>query len=549
MAAENENVRTKDLVETVDITELTDDDYLLVDRTNGTGKIKGNTIASKSVQDKLSRQLENAPIAEDVGDSYDFAITDSQNNILAVFKDGGFVVKNGGVSTTAKTGTECDFAITDSQNNILAVFKDGGIVVKNGGVSTTAKTGTECDFAITDSQNNILAVFKDGGIKTSKFDSDTIINLDEKSFVDFRSETTAREFFEITNGSFSSNGMTLHAGWSNAVISKKHFSFQDETLTFVVDVSDPDTIIYFGSRETLKIKTGSYGSCLKVDFSNHIMGLLTNDMFDNDPSSVSYKFSNSSVDFSTWTKVILTLTRSKRIISARLTNYFTSEYVEVTSNNVTSVGSHDGELYDSIFLASSEDLTVENFSFDIPMHSDVLFVGDSVSDGRGVLIDDSWTRKFGEYLGCRCCYAPRAGGRASTCVEFLHDWMDYIKPKVVICSIGVNGGNTTEDFDEIVSLCKQANALLVLNTIYNAGSSFTNISESEWNTYNAYILGINCLHIRFDIASSANKETPVFNALDSNYTMIDSVHPASGGHQLLYDRAVVDAGRIKNLFL
>ena len=459
-----------------------------------------------------SQQLENTPIAEDVGGYY-------------------------------------DFAIVDNQNNILAMFKDGGIVVKNGGVSTTAKTGTDCDFAIVDNQNNILAMFKDGGIKTSKFDSDTIINLDEKSFVDFRSETTAREFFEITNGTFSNNGMVLSAGWSNAILSKKHFSFQDETLTFVVDVSDSDTIIYFGSRETLKIKTGSYGSCFKVDFSNHIIGLLVNDMFDNDPLSVPYKFSDNSVDFSTWTKVILTLKRSERIISARLTNYYTSEYVEVTSNNTTSVGNYDGELYDSIFLASSEDLTIENFSFDVPTHTDVLFVGDSVSDGRGVLIDDSWPRKFGEYLGCRCCYAPRAGGRASTCVAFLSDWLGFIKPRVVVCSIGVNGGNTTEDFDEIVSLCKQANALLVLNTIYNAASSFTNISAIEWNTYNSYILGVNCLHIRFDIASSANKEAPIFNALDSDYTMVDNVHPAAGGHQMLYERAVVDAGQIKNLFL
>lgn len=54
MAEENENVRTKDLVETVDINDLTGNDYLLVDRTNDTVKILGDAIAPKSVTSSIA---------------------------------------------------------------------------------------------------------------------------------------------------------------------------------------------------------------------------------------------------------------------------------------------------------------------------------------------------------------------------------------------------------------------------------------------------------------------------------------------------------------
>lgn len=81
MAEENENVRVKDFVETVDITELTGDDYLLVDRTNDTVKILGDAIAPKSVQDNSVQSIAPA-----------FDPTRTESN---AYEYGEFVEKNG----------------------------------------------------------------------------------------------------------------------------------------------------------------------------------------------------------------------------------------------------------------------------------------------------------------------------------------------------------------------------------------------------------------------------------------------------------------------
>jgi lysophospholipase L1-like esterase len=216
-----------------------------------------------------------------------------------------------------------------------------------------------------------------------------------------------------------------------------------------------------------------------------------------------------------------------------------------TDTNNTSLA---GSGYDKIRVGSmSGAISLNSIMGTGKTDTDIMFVGDSITDGRNIPLADSWAYKLGAALTDNFVINARAGGQIQQVIDFLSAYGQTINAKVIVVSVGVNGGNTTSKFDELYNIIQSLHAIPVINTIYNVGSDFSNITEQEWNDINAYILSLPCKHIRFDLASSANKYTPVFKTLDPAYTLTDSVHPDSAGSVLLYQRGLVDLEQIKTL--
>ena len=68
-------------------------------------------------------------------DGYDFALMDSYNNALVLFKDGHIITKNFNSKDSSEMKVanidDADFMIMDDSNNAIALFKDGHIQTKN----------------------------------------------------------------------------------------------------------------------------------------------------------------------------------------------------------------------------------------------------------------------------------------------------------------------------------------------------------------------------------------------------------------------------------
>ena len=352
----------------------------------------------------------------------------------------------------------------------------------------------------------------------------------------------------------SSGHYNIASGWTNTLKMSKVVSFQDFTFEFDVNVTNNTEKIVVATEVTENVVASVYGSCAYIDMSAAKMYLLKPKLY-NDSNSPNTPGSGNIVTQIALTNItssshryIVSFGKKDRNLFVKFKNYYTNEIVELTctdANNTSLAGSG----YDKIRVGSMSGAISLNSIIGISKTNvDVLFVGDSITDGRNIPLADSWAYKFGEYLTDNYLIAARAGGQIQQVINLLNAYGQIISPKVIIASVGVNGGNTTDKFLELFNVIKSLNAIPVINTIYNVGSDFSNITEEEWNTMNSYILSLPCKHIRFDIASSADKYAPVFKELDSSYTLTDSVHPDSGGSELLYQRAVVDLNQLKSIF-
>jgi hypothetical protein len=360
-------------------------------------------------------------------------------------------------------------------------------------------------------------------------------------------------YSNFSAANLSSGHYNIAAGWTNTLKMSKVVSFQDFAFEFDVNVTNNTEKIVVATEVTEAVAGSIYGSCAYVDMNAAKMYLLKPKLYNdsNQPSTPSSSNIAAQIALTNITsqshRYIFSFGKKDRELFVKFRNYYTNEIVELTctdANNTSLAGSG----YDKIRVGSmSGAISLNSIVGIAKTNVDVLFVGDSITDGRNIPLADSWAYKLGEYLTDNYLIAARAGGQIQQVINLLNAYGQIISPKIIIVSIGVNGGNTTDKFLELFNVIKSLNVIPVINTIYNVGSNFNNITESDWNTMNSYILSLPCKHIRFDIASSANKYAPVFKELDSSYTLTDSVHPDRGGSELLYQRAIQDLSQMKYL--
>ena len=329
--------------------------------------------------------------------------------------------------------------------------------------------------------------------------------------------------------------------WVDYLKLKKPVSFHN--FSFKVDVNISGAIVGICSAANIAIGGDLYQSGVRFDFVNKKIDILPHTDLGSVPTKDALKTISISDIIDDSEHYILEIGRKERNIYASVTNVALTKKIKLICDDRENK-SLAGNFYDYLRIGSTNGVSfsINNITLDAKINPDILVLGDSVSDGRNIELQDSWAHKVCNALTDNYLIAARSGAQVAQGNEFLNAWGYLLKPKMVIASFGVNGGNSEAALKALYENIIQIGAIPVINTIYNANSSFGNITASDWSKYNNYILSLPCKHIRFDIATSANGSVPQFHELNSNYTLTDSVHPDKNGSMLLYERALLDIG-------
>lgn len=354
-----------------------------------------------------------------------------------------------------------------------------------------------------------------------------------------------QEHYYNMSGTVSNGRYNLPAGWTNALKDSRIYSFQNYCVKYDINVDTATTNIYTATEVTQQVLGSYYGSCGVIDIKNSMMYILAPTLFRDsvipDTSTAVATKALTNID-PLCNRYLVEFGKRDRNVFIAVTNYYTGVREELVKEDLSN-NSLAGSGYDTPKIACDTVITLNSISVGIETDVDLLFLGDSITDGRGIPLVNSWAYKVANKFTTNYMIASRSGGRIDQALKFIQDWITTIRPKYTIISIGINGGNTSAKFDSLWNSIKDR-TIPIISTIYNASSSFNNITGADWIEYNNKILSIPCRHIRFDIASSANKYNPVWNALDPSYTLVDSVHPTSNGSILLYNRALSDLSDI-----
>jgi lysophospholipase L1-like esterase len=150
------------------ITAFRSGDVIPVDGPSGPAKMGKNSLLKEATTKALKELFAD-------GESFDFAISDDEQNVLLELLQGHIKTKNFDSRQNSyyqKDGAY-DFAIVDDDDNVLAEFDGGHIKTKNFDSRQNSyyqKNGVY-DFAIIDDDDNVLAEFDGGHFKTKNFDS------------------------------------------------------------------------------------------------------------------------------------------------------------------------------------------------------------------------------------------------------------------------------------------------------------------------------------------------------------------------------------------
>ena len=166
---------------------------------------------------------------------------------------------------------------------------------------------------------------------------------------------------------------------------------------------------------------------------------------------------------------------------------------------------------------------------------DVVFIGDSITEGSQLAIEDVWANKVinSDYVksGLNC---GRGGGNIDHVLRCLTDIVSTISVKMIVVTIGTNGGNTQAKLKRIKELTDNIGANLVLNCIPMLSSGYPSTNDT--------ILGIDAIHCRFDVATAVNND--VNNGQNTSLFFSDRTHPNINGGLALYNNFMANIGSV-----
>lgn len=175
-----------------------------------------------------------------------------------------------------------------------------------------------------------------------------------------------------------------------------------------------------------------------------------------------------------------------------------------------------------------------------------IFLGDSITE-RPVSVDGvskRWcTLLRDELFNGDAIIMGRSGGVTFDAYHRINDALSVgIKPEIVVVLVGANQRISDDKYNEwqdgidgIVDVIENSGAIPVICTPTLAGSYISTLLRMR-----DYILSKGWRTIRFDIATSVNRDGETCNSL----CFSDNLHPNEYGSQLMYEQALFDLGMI-----
>lgn len=367
----------------------------------------------------------------------------------------------------------------------------------------------------------------------------------DKNAVLFNSDMKSENIYiEKTSCQYSAEGLTFtEYGDANYIYLNKRYFSDKRFARFSVSMgSDTILVIPVANIKDKQNKTGG-SSCFSVDFKNRKIVIYASGN-----GSDSQGGSNSSYDLKNELETVELPTEfiknGEYIIEIHKNNTESSLIIfNVLSGDSYSV-SHDGwgagrqNDYYSMYCQEGAFPTIRDFSVYSLNNPDVNEVGDSISEGVGV-VDRSkrFTQQFRDSNKDKKVVISARGGAniINVCSIFKSEFI-YTNPKKISMLIGTNIGISNTNMCRLWALNKMVNAEITMHLTPASG-------EVNYKATNANIRTL-APKFGFKIGAKFDVATSIGNNPESGYNsdlFFDATHPDVNGQTKMFQRMKIDA--------
>lgn len=304
-----------------------------------------------------------------------------------------------------------------------------------------------------------------------------------------------------------------------------------------VELTDTTAVLTLGSKT---YNSAPNASCVTYDFSTGKMLFAASGT--QDSIAAPYKTVDiSSIIVDTDTRYYIEIGRRRRQVYAAVTNYRTGKRIEATVEEASLNTTHlVGWLYDEPTAAqlSGSQAYLRNIRCYVPTELNVVFLGDSITEGVGTPSDECWATMCCDYFGNSVNMGRSGGDLPTHTLRQVNELLPVIKPKYVVVTIGTNNpmNVTLEQYQTLIDSIKELNAVPIVNYIYRK------TTKTDTDHVNGIIAQLNVLGARFDYATSVDND--LNKAQNTSLFISDKLHLNAAGDKAVFERFIADCGFI-----
>lgn len=404
---------------------------------------------------------------------------------------------------------------------------------------TVANSSTESDLDISDEDGNVLAEFKGGHVRTKNFDSrdlgkqleidlSTDPNLVKKEVVfdaKLNGAETLPDVFNTNTGWVLGSNKVSNINNSVLWLKPNITLNEKETIAeFSLDTDDARFALCWTAQGGYNL-CGSYFSVTKDSFCMHYSssnGTMTEIMLSKAISLIigrRYIF-----------KAIKSLHENIIVLIDGVTGEDIAKLESVQTARSGGNAEFPGGRQINISGVKAETGTISLYRYTVrTMIAEPLVIvyGDSITEGDRCYSKETYGYLMKKSLGYhKVALSGFSGSQISSVISRIQSEIPPMskKPKYIMVSIGTNGGNTQELFNNLKALIESYGCIPIINV--PSGAPAKNM-----------ILSLGCLSTRFDIATSINNAE---DASKDSSLFYDGIHPNPKGNQKMFDRMKVD---------
>ena len=392
---------------------------------------------------------------------------------------------------------------------------------------------SESDLDIADENGNVLVKFADGNIMTKNFDSSKTISKETNTLLldaDFENNRTISDDFENNSDWIYDNGKIVNNSnttlWTNKCIT----------------INEKDTIAIFSlesdnAQFALTWKPNNYGEC------GSYFSVTMNALNMHERTTTGEKTDvllTEAINIKKSHRYILKCTKSLHENIIELIDGINGTTVATISSEQTgrNTGNDEfpgGRQMDTLGINASGTVYVYRVFVKNKIENPFIVIyGNSITEGDRCFSKEGYAYKLKEYIGKNKVIISGESGSNITGTSGVYNRIKNEiptfrnKPKYIMVTIGTNGGDNENDFINLKKLIESYGCIPIINV----PPMFSNIGNIR-----KWVLGLNCLTVRFDIATALDNN--IENGADSSL-FADDIHPNPNGHIKMFDRAKID---------
>lgn len=344
----------------------------------------------------------------------------------------------------------------------------------------------------------------------------------------------SRDYEFLSGITETTNGVTVTNGFENKVLISKYISADDVSYYADVTLQDLNTVLCLSSVES---GSGIHSSIVTFDFANEVINVYPKSNGSSIPNAVYDTLELTNISGLSYK---LEIGRKNRDFYARLTNNCTGKVEEIVigdeSEGALAYKYPVGWLHDYVaFSQISGNSATWNRVYAYLPKRDIVFLGDSITEGYGVAWKKAWVTLVADEIGHdKVLNMGSSGDKIFQCQSIVNTVLAKLKPKIVVVTIGTNGGNTDANVKSLYDSIIAINSYPIFNYIYRGSNS---------ENANSCIEKLKIDGARFDYETSTDYD--LAKTKNNAYYQNDGLHLNELGNQAIAQRFLKDCSWIK----